>query len=386
MFLVILPFPGTVALRLLLLFTCFGIAMRNWYLDPSVRVAIPARIPIVFWLTVSFASLLYSVDPTYSAGELKNELGYTMIAFGAFFAIARNSSLCVLVLRAAVVGLLLIGGWAFLAWLGNGFVWDEGGRFGGTGVFATYLVTLLPALVYLAQEDPAQAIRKMTWGLIGFLLGLALLCMQRAIWPAFAAQGLVALYMLRYRKGAAIFARWRLGLGILVILLAAGALQVSQQIRYKGLASDADRTTLSADVRYDFWPKVADKILEHPLTGAGFGRQVMRKAYPELVPGDYTLLWHAHNMVLNYGLTAGLPGVFAVLVLFAGLGGAFWRFARECGSAAGTAGLMLVVGVLVRNQFNDFFVRDMSLMFWAYVGLFMRRAMVESEQGRVQCA
>jgi O-antigen ligase len=136
---------------------------------------------------------------------------------------------------------------------------------------------------------------------------------------------------------------------------------------------------LSADVRLAFWPKVVASIAEHPLAGAGFGRSVMHKAYPELIPADTPALWHAHNVFLNYGLQLGVPGMLALAGVFGSLAMLFWRAATNH-AVAGLAGLMLVSGVLLRNQFNDFFTRDMSLMFWALAGLFVRLA-VTAKQG-----
>ena len=84
LFLIILPFPGTVAARLLLLAICFGIALWQWWRHPGVRAPIPCKPVLGAWTVVCTASLLYAFDPGYSQGELKNELGYTMMAFFAF--------------------------------------------------------------------------------------------------------------------------------------------------------------------------------------------------------------------------------------------------------------------------------------------------------------
>ena len=68
LFVVILPFPGTVGLRLLLLLLCFGTAVWQWWRIPSVRAAIPGMASIGVWVAVCAGSLFYSVDPAYSAG------------------------------------------------------------------------------------------------------------------------------------------------------------------------------------------------------------------------------------------------------------------------------------------------------------------------------
>jgi O-antigen ligase len=144
---------------------------------------------------------------------------------------------------------------------------------------------------------------------------------------------------------------------------------------------------MGKDLRPRVWKKVGEEILAHPLTGIGFGRDVMGKAHPSLLPADddsfwhphnglilaeNKVFWHSHNLVLNYGISAGVPGMVAVLALFAALGWRFWQLAlrgERLGRLSGLAGAVMVAGVFTRNMANDFFVRDGALLFWALAGM-----------------
>jgi len=56
----------------------------------------------------------------------------------------------------------------------------------------------------------------------------------------------------------------------------------------------------------------------------------MGKAYPALVPADESEVFsHPHNLVLTYGISAGVPGMVAVLALFASLARRFWQLASR---------------------------------------------------------
>jgi O-antigen ligase len=46
-----------------------------------------------------------------------------------------------------------------------------------------------------------------------------------------------------------------------------------------------------------------------------------------LLPGEIKEFSHTHNLVLNYGISAGMPGMVAVLALFAALAWRFWQLA-----------------------------------------------------------
>ena len=129
---------------------------------------------------------------------------------------------------------------------------------------------------------------------------------------------------------------------------------------------------MGKDLRPRVWKKVGEEILAHPLSGAGFGLGVMSKAYPALLSAEGKVFWHPHNLVLNYGISAGVPGMVAVLALFAALAWRFWQLALRGGRLArltGLAGASMVAGVLARNMANDFFVRDGALLFWALAGM-----------------
>jgi len=376
LFLVILPFPGTVAARLLLLLVAFLISIWLFRIHRDNLPSIPGKAAIAVWAITCLTSLFFAVDLSYSLGEVKNEVGYAMMAFFAFFVAANNHRNAVLITRALVFGLLIIGGWGLASWLEGGFRWNEAGGHGGSGVFATYLITVAPALAYLALVEESQRMRRFMYGVLFMLLVLAFATGQRAVWPALAAQCLVFWWVQARHSGSprflGPFSPKSMAAVFAIISIASAGLLIGHEQRF-----GPEGETLVEDSRLRFWPTVIDTIQESPLTGAGMGRRAFAKAYPERIPEENTLLWHAHNVFLNYGLSMGIPGMLALAFLFGWWAYYFGRSARgdNAQALAGAAGLAIVVGVLLRNQFNDFFARDMSLMFWALTGLFARLAM-----------
>lgn len=143
--LVILPYPGTVAARLLLLLISFFVA-ATWHFraEPAMRAVLPCKPALVLWWVVSFASLSYAVDPAYSLGELKNELGYALLALSAFFVVGQRRDTALFALRALAGGVAILCGWATATWIGEGFGWNRMGGHGDIGIVATYVVTVLP--------------------------------------------------------------------------------------------------------------------------------------------------------------------------------------------------------------------------------------------------
>lgn len=364
-FLFILPFPGTVAFRLLCLAAAFLIAVIAWKrLAPP---PIPAKAAILFWALVAAASVFYSFDPSYSAGEWKNEVGYALMAFLAFFAFVRGPREQAALLAALGAAVLVIAVWGTANAMTLG-MWHEGGGHGGAGGLSAYFVAIAPLF---AVAMVAVRSRRARWTFavaLVLILIAALAGRQRMLWPIFFLQLAIGVGLAQYAGAATLSRRtliWGLGAAALLAVLAFAGLQAWRM-------QTGHTRPVAQDVRLAMWPGVADRILEEPLAGAGLGRQAMRKAYPELVrEGGNEYFWHAHNVFLNAGVSMGVPGVVALIWLF----GAFlWIYARMLGEPdpfarwIGIAGILMILGVIGRNLTNDFFVRDGALMFWALNG------------------
>jgi O-antigen ligase len=203
-------------------------------------------------------------------------------------------------------------------------------------------------------------------GFAGLQLAVAVLTGQRAFWLVFALQTLCALYLLRARGFIDISAPRLRIIGAAALVLCTLAIL--------GATATRNTVTMAEDPRLATWPAVAARILEHPLAGKGFGREIMKKAYPDLLSREYPEVWHAHNVFLNYGMAIGIPGMIAILLLFFALLRKFWNLSRADDrilSMAGICGVLLVIGVVGRNLTNDFFQRDLALLFWSIAGMLL---------------
>lgn len=367
-FLAVLPVRGTAPLRLACLAAAGLIVAWSWRrLAPP---ALPCRWPIALWAGVVLGSLLVAVDPAYSLREIRSEVGYGLIAFVAFLAWTRSERRLRQACLATLAGFAAIAGSALLGASLRAGEWPPDAYYGDVGAVSNYLVTVGPVLgLTVARFGRRHAARWLAALGLPFL-AVAVLCAERALWPALGVQAaLVCLWWWRARAGAVGPLRLMLA-GLMVLGVAAGGIYVSEQDRTGG--DPRSPMAMGNDSRPRVWKRVGEEILAHPMTGAGFGRAVLGKAYPALLPADdRPVFWHPHNIVLSYGVSAGVPGMVAVVVLFGALARRFWQVAcrgERSARLAGLAGAAMVAGVLARNMTNDFFVGDASLLFWALAG------------------
>ena len=370
LFLAILPFPGTVAFRLLLLLAASGVALFFWWRQSGDRPAIPCKPALVLWISLALLSLAYTTIPGSALRELKNEIGYAMLCFLSFLVIARNRETVERLLMALAAGFTIIGIWAACAWVTHGFLWNDSGRYGGIAIFATYIVTVLPAFFCLACVGSRPWLRHAAWALTALAFLLALMTLQRAVWPALLAEiAVVGLWHFKKRM------RGSLVMAAVIVTIISASFYATSSWRSARTAETVEES-LVGDTRLAAWRKIVAKIAEHPWAGAGFGQGSMGQVYPELVPQN-TLITHPHNVFLNYGIAMGVPGMLALAGLFFCFTRTFWRLvnrAEEGFSIYGVCGVALIVGVVTRNQFNDLFIRDMSLLYWALIGIFLGQA------------
>jgi O-antigen ligase len=380
--LAILPFPGTVALRLSCLAVAFAYVIYAWK-----RLAVPAlpcKYAMAAWALLALASLFHAVDPAYSLGEIKNELGYAILAFVAFFAISSDERRLQGMLLALAAGALVLCTGALAARFALDR-WEEAGWYGGSASYASYLAAALPAIALLGCYFKDLRWRRMSLSLLALLLVAGFFCLQRIVWPVLFLQASVALLL--YRKQLGFNAMRTAGALIVLALIAAALLSSTQAIRSQNKQGSPPGTEMHSDDRPVFWPGVVGRILEHPLTGAGFGRGVMDKAYPDLIPRENRQLWHAHNIALNYGLAMGIPGMLVLLLVFGALLREYarlWQSEDPDLRMIAACGIVLVLGVFSRNMVNDMFVRDAALLFWALNGTLLgygRRRLAAARRG-----
>ena len=364
-FLFILPFPGTVALRLLGL--GMGLILCAWTWHKEGFPKIPAKTAILLWAACALLSLATAIDPGYSLGEIKNEVGYAMAAYLGFITLTRTREDAGFFLKALILGSLVLA--AFALWeyvVSDSTYWNERGLAGGSGSYSTYLLALLPALLWAGSALRHEHRWSLIAGLIALQLVVAALAGQRAFWLVFGLQALFALYLLRARGFIAISASRVRAIGVAAVILSVLAMV--------GATVKRDTVGVTQDPRLTTWPAVAARIVEHPLAGKGFGREIMKKAYPDLLSREYPAVWHAHNLFLNYGMSMGIPGMIAIVLLFSALLRKFWQLSRaedRVVAMAGICGVLLVVGVVARNLTNDFFQRDLALLFWSVAGMLL---------------
>jgi O-antigen ligase len=366
-FLFILPFPGTVALRLLALFCGLVVCLQVWRTEGFPRV--PAGTALLLWAACALFSLATAFNPGYSLGEIKNEIGYAMAAYLGFLTLSRAAADARFFALVLIVSNLAISAIALSDhYLTVRGIWKDDGIVGGSGSYSTYLITIIPALVWAGFVVSGK--HRLALVLIVLQGAMAMATAQRMFWLAFAVQLLFALYLLRSRGFIALStARLRI-VSVAVLALALLVMIGITAKRYDGQGL----SFWARDARIAVWQGVVARMQDHPLAGQGFGRQTMKNAYPDLVSKVNPEVWHPHNVFLNYGIAMGFPGVIVLLLLFATLLRRFWQLSRSDDrtlALTGICGVLLVVGVVARNLTNDLFHRDLALLFWSIAGILL---------------
>jgi hypothetical protein len=300
----ILPFRGTVSLRLACLGAALLVMIFLWRrLAPP---PIPCKPALLFWALVALLSLFGAFDPAFTLGEIKNEILYTMIAFVAFFAVTRED--LPQLLLALLAGALVLCVWALESSLRLGVWQGLGTGYGGSGAFPGYAAAVVPMLFLLGAYTRERWQRAAVGAMFVLVAVTAFFSLQRIVWFVLGLEVAIALILLarggfitRYRKGLIASLAG-------VVVLASGLLLVVQQERLQAGSVSA----LSEDIRFRLWPAVVERIAEKPLMGSGFGRGVMSQAHRDLIPKDNASLWHAHNIFLNYGCRWGCRACWRV--------------------------------------------------------------------------
>ena len=376
LFLFILPFAHTVALRNLSLFVTVLSAAYLWYREPPPPV--PCRLPLLFWIGVCWVSLLWSIDPHYTFGELRNEVGYTMAAFLAFYGLTRDMADLRYWWYVLLGGLCILSLIAIANYVQRG-AWDMSGEVSGLlgdrNSYSTYIVLVAPLALLTALVPSRGPLRKLGW--TGLLLALisGSFTLNRMMWPSLIVMALL-LFLLYLRKRSAERPVGLPGLAAGVLLLAVFAGQFAMVSMTKGGAQQGSLTAVeksfAEDPRLLIWSYARERIAEKPFIGHGYGRGILKDQFQRHFGNP--LYWHGHNMLLNYFLELGVLGCVALTWLTASLIRELWRlYASDEGQTRelGLLGLAIFAGIFVKTLTDDILIRDNALLFWALMGIIL---------------
>lgn len=376
-FLFVLPFSSSAALRNALLALAAAFALYRAAQGDGAPFRLPpwrVLVPLAAYSAWSVASVAWSVDPAYSASELRPGLLYPVIAFLAFHAVTADAAdldrwAWSLAAGLAALGLLAAGQLVLTGW------WDPERWHGDAGFYATHLMLALPlvAWAFLRAGPAARGARVAFAGIALLALVVASWNDNRVIWVVLAAMTLLAVLLLRDElaggRRAALHA-----VAALALVAFAGLFALSVEQRTERLAGTAHaaEAQLERDPRLAIWDYAARRHGEAPWAGHGYGRAILGLQFRTGVKHgiddrNYT---HAHSTPLNVLLQGGVVG----LGLFAWMVAAL---AREM--AAGLAstparrhvaalGLVLLAGFALRNLTDDFLVRHNALLAWSLAG------------------
>lgn len=141
------------------------------------------------------------------------------------------------------------------------------------------------------------------------------------------------------------------------------------------LLSIVNPVDTSSALRLALWESSLAMLLEHPLTGIGWGAYWMvYPAYDFFINNSETTIFHAHNMFLHIGAELGFLGLGAYIWLLTSvlrLTASLYRGCTRrdvCGVALGLSAAFIA---LLINGFTDYvlFNVQMSFLLWTLMGL-----------------
>lgn len=373
-FLFVLPFSANAALRnALLALGSIAVVVAIAKGEGTRPRLPPGRVlaPILAYAAWCIFSIGWSVEPAYSAGELRPGLLYPFIAFLAFHAITQDPdgldawswglAASLGTLAVAAIAQVFLFGW-----------WDPQRWHGDAGSYATFVVLAMPLLgwAFLRAGTGARVA----------LAAAALLTFvvtswndNRIAWVALAAMTVLAVALLRRSlegprgKKVLVFTA-----AAMVAFAALFALSLEKRTAKLQGTEWAQEANLARDPRFAIWGYAAKRIEEAPWVGHGYGRGILRHDFRTgVVPGeDNPLYTHAHNTALNAVLQGGVVGLalFAWMVVAIVREMAAGLRADAPRRLAATLGLVLVAGFAIRNLTDDFLVRHNALLAWSLAG------------------
>ena len=363
---VVLPLGHALALRttfFMLAAACTAFLVLG---SPSLR---SQKLPLLWvfavWLAAALLSLTASSDVPSALESIWHEIVKSALVFYVAYFFAKASADENIAFMPAAFSLFILASAVVASWALSG-AWQTLGPVPALGDYNTSAITLLPLVslplyAHWRQKLGRYAVIFSALAIVLAFLGAAF-SQSRSFWLVAAVMLVVAKLAWDREKGF----RWDrsvFAIGAVLCLIALVAYLVA---RWRGL------DLLFFDTRSNIYVPVLKRLASAPFTGFGFGHESSSAWYQTHMVEAGVL--HAHNIILSYAEQMGLPGLAALLAIFAGFGRRFFKHLAHPdlfrASIAGI-GTAMVTGVFVKNNLDFFFTRHNLLLFFLCCGLLL---------------
>ena len=338
-------------------------------------VRTPLDLPIFFFIVWILVTIPFAVDPSYSFAEWRKTL-LQILMFYFVVNVVKKEKQVRQILLAFLLGVTLLSVVGIIDHFARGdSLFDKSSHadsLTSSGQwFSSYLVMGVPFVWLFFRESEGGQAKLFIGGLLVIIIASLFLTHTRGAWLALLAQ-LAVLWLIRVKNK---WLKWSLPVFICGLILIGGQFFKEDQ---NSVIQDIPFSNLeSMNIRFDTWKIAFEQIMEEPIIGYGYGNHTFQKINQEIVvgsSGQTSVGMHLHNVFVSIAYEVGLIGfaLFALVFLFIMktafrgvhvLGGTFSRNLGLCI-------LLLVVGVVTRNMFDNMFVGTLAYLFWLLTGVY----------------
>jgi putative inorganic carbon (HCO3(-)) transporter len=345
--------------------------------DAARRARPRARLSAIDWgvlvlVLVGVVSLSWSQHGRVAARELRTVILEAALFYGLLRVMVRDRKDVWRLADAWVLGGVLIALVGLFQWtFGQNLITVEGvwrvrGYYGSPNNLALYLGKVFPLTVAVVAWG-CRGWRRWAYGLAALLVAAVIfLTYSRGAWVVGVPASLLFLVAIRGRRTFAVGAGLFVVLVVVVLLVVGGG----------RLTSLLDTTAGTTFFRLQLWQSSWAMIQDHPLLGVGLDNflYAYRTTYVLPTAWEEFNLSHPHNLVLDFWLRLGLPGLIVFFWLVVGFFRSGWRIYRDLTESSErilVLGLMAGMVNLVAHGVVDhaFFLVDLAFIFMLMIAL-----------------
>ncbi|TKB95360.1 MAG: hypothetical protein E8D41_00985 [Nitrospira sp.] len=371
-----LPFSGLLVIErngFILLTVLMGIwcavNRRHFFCRTPVDVPLAA---FVLWVGVSIP---FSASPAYSFGEFAKLLQQSLVFYWVVFFF--QSPTHKRRIMTMILGMLIVssvyGIWQFDSAPTRKYYFIES-FLGSEVALTTFLVMTLPLTAAVAVYACEPWLKRLGVSTAPLAVACQLLTFSRAGMLALFVEVIVLAGMVRTRLMTALA-----GVVLVISLFGAGALfYISDQNELSFIPVKTKLSAYNLVSRFKAWELGFEKVLEHPLFGSGYGKNMFQPvSQAQLDHSEEVPMAHGtHNTLLDVTVGAGVPAGIAFLWLMWMIGRTgLCQFLATQDSTERTwsfALFLMAIGLFVRLFFDHMWVGSLAVLFWVMVGMAVR--------------